>query len=391
MFFCTVLACISSGSNASSQILSDAYPEPLSAEELGVTRLLPEPIPSDWVFVQYLVAPSTIDNKIELFDLNGRAPDFTRGQIPAAYYPSFLQSSVRPELYVAETFFSRGSRGERTDVVTVYDSVTLESREEITLPAGKRGLMVSQPNTFRFTDNEKFGLVYNFTPASSVTVVDILARTVSGEIEIPGCALIYPTGERGFSSLCGNGTMISIQFDKDGGVVSEFVTEPFNDLDDDPLFSAPGVVGYQNYFVSYLGNLQPVDLSGSKPVIGEKWSLVSDEEVKAGWRPSASYPVMASSRHLYVLMRPDGFDGSHRHDGKEVWVFDIQRQEKIATIELTRGGQGLAMSNEATPRLLVATGSKTLDVYDPSSGAELASFDLQAWGPALLFPAGTGR
>jgi methylamine dehydrogenase heavy chain len=364
-----------------------AFPQPLPPEELGITRRLPEPIPSDWVFVQYLVAPSTIDNKIELFDLNGEAPDFTRGQLPAAYYPSFLQSTVRPELYVAETFFSRGSRGERTDVVTIYDAATLATTAEIILPAGKRGLMVSQPNTFRFADRERFGLVYNFTPASSVTVVDLSTRAVTGEIEIPGCALIYPTGPRGFSSLCGNGTLLSIQFAEDGSVESEFVSEPFNDLDDDPLYSAPGVLGKMNYFVSYLGNVQPLDLSAAEPVIGSKWSLLTEAEREADWRPSASYPVMASDGRLYVLMRPGGFDGSHRLDGEEIWVFDIESQQKVAAIKLERGGQGLAMSNQPSPRLLVATGSKTLDVYDPASGVPLTSFDLQAWGPAVLFPA----
>src|SRR2546425_12293593 len=38
------------------------------------------------------------------------------------------------EVYLPETYYSRGVRGERTDVVTVYDSSTLQPLEEIGIP-----------------------------------------------------------------------------------------------------------------------------------------------------------------------------------------------------------------------------------------------------------------
>ena len=49
----------------------------------------------------------------------------------------------------------------------------------------------------RLTDDDRFLLIYNYTPAQSVTVVDVPARKFVGEVDIAGCALVYPTGPRG--------------------------------------------------------------------------------------------------------------------------------------------------------------------------------------------------
>ena len=42
---------------------------------------------------------------------------------------------------------------------------------EIVLPGAKRGLIVPMQGMFAFADQERLALVFNFTPASSVTVV----------------------------------------------------------------------------------------------------------------------------------------------------------------------------------------------------------------------------
>src|SRR5690349_25140744 len=45
-----------------------------------------------------------------------------------------LFSPNHREIYLAETYYARGVRGERTDVVTVYDAVTLQPVDEIVIP-----------------------------------------------------------------------------------------------------------------------------------------------------------------------------------------------------------------------------------------------------------------
>jgi hypothetical protein len=46
-----------------------------------------------------------------------------------------LFSADRKEIYVAESYYSRGVRGDRSDVVTVYDGRTLQPVHEIPIPA----------------------------------------------------------------------------------------------------------------------------------------------------------------------------------------------------------------------------------------------------------------
>ena len=94
-------------------------------------------------------------------------------------------------IYTLETHYSRMTRGERTDVVAIWDPRTLEFQSEIEIPPKK----VSGLPLLSFsgvTDDDRFLLLYNFTPAQSVTVVDLENRQVAGEIETGGCGLVFP-------------------------------------------------------------------------------------------------------------------------------------------------------------------------------------------------------
>jgi methylamine dehydrogenase heavy chain len=120
---------------------------------------------------------------------------------------------------------------------------TLQPKGEIVLPGGKRQQSVTYPHLFQFTNGEHWALVANFTPAQSVTVVDLDARKILSEIDLPGCAQIYPTGERGFSSFCADGSMFSVTLDDKGQVASSKTIAKVQDIDKQPLFSTPAMVG----------------------------------------------------------------------------------------------------------------------------------------------------
>ncbi|RMF08427.1 MAG: amine dehydrogenase, partial [Alphaproteobacteria bacterium] len=239
------------------------FPEPLPAETVPNVLALPESYPKTWIFAHDANFFSLVDGKVVILDVAAQTRQY-KGQIGAGQFATFLQATTRPELYVAETFYSRRIRGERTDAITIYDTASLQFKDEIILPGGKRGQSVTQKNSFRFTDGERLGLIFNFTPAASVTIVDLPARAVLNEIQIPGCSLIYPTGQRGFSTLCGNGKMVSFVLDEAGREAGRYETEAFNDIDGDPLFMKAARIGGVSYFVSFKGRVQPVDLSGAR-------------------------------------------------------------------------------------------------------------------------------
>ncbi|MCP5093806.1 MAG: amine dehydrogenase, partial [Gammaproteobacteria bacterium] len=188
------------------------------------------------------------------------------GMLNASFIAQFHQAKTRPEMYVAETFHSRGNRGVRTDVLTIYDKTTLAPTGEVVVPAKRVSGMPTEYH-LQLVDNERIALIYNFTPATSVSVVDIEAREFLAEIPIPGCALVYPMAGRAFASVCADGSMLSVQIDEDGGQASSHRTEPFFDAANDPLMEKATIIDGLGYFPTFLGNVYPVDLNGSTPDI----------------------------------------------------------------------------------------------------------------------------
>ena len=343
------------------------FSTPLPPETIPNVRTLPEKIPSTWAFLNFS------SDRIELRDV-GSDSRAIEGNLQARDSSTLLIASTRPEIYVADTVWSRGTRGTRTDYITVYDTKTLRPTAEIVLPT-KRGLITAMEGMFAFTDHERLGLVFNFTPASSVTIVDLVKRKVLGEVEIPGCSLIYPTGQRGFSTLCASGTVLSLSLSAEGKVVSRSESKPFNVIDTDPLFTWSATLGGVRYFPTLLGHVQPIDTHGDAAAVSPQWSLVSTEDAAAHWRPSGWQPVAGDGdRMLYVLMQPDAREGSYKDPGNEVWVFDVANKTRTQRLRLVHPGSSIALTHSAQPLLLVQSGER-LDVYDPRSGSLVRSLN----------------
>ena len=100
-----------------------------------------------------------------------------------------------------------------------------------------------------------------------------------------------------------------------------------------------------------------------------KWSLVSDEERKANWRPSGIALIDTDDQGLlYLIMQPDGFDGSQTHGGTQVWIYDVKKQQRIKVIEIAKGAASVALTRGKKPMMVITNGEMNLDVYDPVTG-----------------------
>ena len=309
-----------------------------------------------------------IAGKVVVLDVAAKTRNYL-GAMDASQFASFVQSSSRKELYVAETHYSRGTRGKRSDVVTIYDRENLNVIAEIDLPGGKRGQVVSHRYSFQLLDNDRYLAVFNFTPAASVQLIDLETRTTINDIQIPGCGLIYPTGTRGFSSLCSNGALYTVQFDQAGKITKQSKISPFFKVDQDPLFDKPIYHQGTAYFPSYLGMLQAIDLSKSEPVVKEPWSLLTEREKKQNWRPGGwQIASVDDAGQAYFLMHKDGFDGSHKSGGSEVWVYHLKNQQRIKKIPLKDGGISIELSRGENPYLVVSNANFDIDVYNANSG-----------------------
>ena len=372
-------------SSVSAFAQSAKSPPPLPEETIPNVEVLPSHYPASWIMVHDLNFNALIDGHGVVVDTSSPENPI-KGMVEIAQFGNVLLPSAKPVIYTAGTYYSRLTRGTRTDVITIWDKATLLPKGEIILPGGKRQQQVTYKNTFQFTNNEKWALVSNFTPAQSITVVDLENRKILADIDLPGCTLIYPTGERGFSTFCADGTVSTLQLAADGSLASTETTAPILDIDKQPLFGMPAMVGKTAWFVSYHGQLRGFDFSGpiAKP-IANTLTVGTADDGKPEWRPGG-WQVIASDAagKLYVLMSSEGAEGSHKNGGTEVWVVDPATKTRVARIPIKGVGIAIEVTREASPHLVVARADSILDVYDAKSGAFVRTLGNVGFNPQTM-------
>jgi methylamine dehydrogenase heavy chain len=343
------------------------YPNPLPIEPTPAIATLPKTYPSTWIFAHDFNFDSIIDGRVAVIDVGSDVKNL-KGQIRAAQFANMVQGDRRGELYVAETFYSRMTRGERTDVLTIYDPATLRQTGEVVLPA-KRYQVVTEPNAFQLTGDETRALVFNFTPAASVTVVDLVGRKVLNEITLPGCSLVYPFGRQDFFTLCANGGLSAFRLDERGAVAVRKDVEPFNDIDHDAMFMIPARVGDTYYFATFGGHVRPIAGAGDEAKVLPAFSLLDARDEAEHWRPAGWQILTADDAgRLYVLMQKGAVEGSHKDGGTRVSIVDPQSHARLGDITLRVQSASIEVTHGEEPLLVAATVTGELDVYDVKTG-----------------------
>ena len=340
----------------------DLYPTPLASEEMLLNESIDD-VNAGYVFVHDLNFGSLISGRVIVFDALAENRNF-KGQISAGQFAAFGHAPSRNELYVAETFYSRGVRGDRTDLLAIYDANSLDIEHEIILPNNNRGLNVPLKGNMKISQDESFAFIYSFTPSSGVIVVDLNRRRVVNEISIPGCSMIYPFRERGFALHCGDGAMVAYDLDRRGQVVSEHSTEEFHDIDNHPMFLTGARVGDMMYWPTFTGQLVSADFSTSPPTPTDSWNFVGD----TGYLPSGWQLITAApTGMLYVIMLADAQPGFHKLGGDEVWEIDPIAKKVVRKIKLNSWAFSIEALKTQEPILIVAAPTEvnfSIDVYD---------------------------
>jgi methylamine dehydrogenase heavy chain len=311
--------------------LAGAARADVPVESVGRVETLPLPPGPHWAWVG-----DPVFRHATLVDLSdGR----TLGIVNAGFgMPTVLTPAARPEFYVVETHYSRGSRGERTDVLTIYGGRSLAAEAEVVLPP-KRAHAANTAGMLALSDDDRFVAIFNLTPATSLSIVDVEARRFSAEIETPGCSLAYAAGPRRFASLCMDGALMLVEVDDEGREARKTRSDPFFDPQLDPVTEKAARWGDRWLFASFGGWIHPVDLSGAAPRFEERWSLVSDAERADDWRIGGMQhlAVHGPTGRLYALMHRGG-PHSHKQGGTEIWIYDLASHERLQRIELRGPG-----------------------------------------------------
>jgi methylamine dehydrogenase heavy chain len=267
-----------------------------------------------------------------IYVLDGKTGRYT-GLLDAGMAGQFTLSPDAREAYVASTYFSRGSHGDHTDVLEIWDTSSLRIKAEIVLPA-KKAQALYYKGLLRTSSDGRYVFVQNATPATSVTVVDLSERKVLSEVPTPGCWAIYPAQSVSlrFSMLCGDGKLSTVTLAPDGKVEKRSTSGQFFDGGKDPVFVSAPQDGDTYYFISFNGNLTRANLGGDTAKIEQTASIVSEADRKQGWRPGG-YQVQAlhrASGTLYIAMHPHGKEGSHKAPAKEVWGISAATGKRLS-------------------------------------------------------------
>lgn len=347
-------------------VIAQAATAPLPAEHLTVEKLPPKS--PHWIYVFDASFDNEIDQRVHLYDGDTHR---RLGQIDAGFTPGFNLSPDGTKSVVATTYFARGSRGTRTDVVEFTDNTTLSPIGEIVLP-NKRAM--TAPTLFNVAYSEDGHFVYAsyVTPAASFGVLDPANHKVLSEIDTAGCVLVIPAGPNRVSSLCESGRLLTVTLDAEGHESSRNMSEPFFDADADPVF-VQGIPIDRGYaFLSFLGEVHAIDLSGAQPAFAPVWSLVTPAE-KGHWRLGGTQvgAIHRQLGRLYVPMHQGG-EGSHKVGGTEIWVFDLASHKRLARWPVRAAGLdsvlAVQVSQDAAPLLFAAAANADVAIYDALTG-----------------------
>ena len=352
-------------------------------EELGLVEILPGKVGTHWVWVSDMVWNAMPDGRATLVDAdNGNM----LGMLSTGYsFNSLSLPTEFREIYSAETYYSRITRGERTDVVSIYDARNLSPIAEIEIPA-KRASTTPKLSTATLSDDDRFLAVWNYTPASSLSIVDVKNRKFVAEIATPGCALAFSAGDRVFLSLCGGGTIKATQLDDEGQLRQQVMSEIFFDLDSDPVTEKGVRLGCDWFFPSYEGKLHTVKYKDETFEFPEVWSLVNKSDQTDSWRIGGiqHLALHRKTKRLYALMHQGPRD-THHHPGTEVWVYDLTTKARVQKIALKKAASSILVSQDKAPLLYTVIPDFTeLVVYDAVSGIHQRTIPEISLTPSLL-------
>jgi methylamine dehydrogenase heavy chain len=347
-------------------IPSLAAPASVEPEESDV-RTLDAPKPG-WFFIQrgFVLGGTSI------FDT---ATGKILGQVETPVLSDMALDPLGKAYYVSQSIWTKGWRGTRQDFVTVYDSAGLKVQADIDMPG--RLLVGGRKNNFVVSGDGKWGFVYNFSPASSVNVIDLAKRKFVKAIELPGCADIIPNPGVGFSSLCNDGSMATVSVMGAKPVITH--TAPFFNATGDPVFDnfAYDKAKKQVVMLTYTGLVYTAAM-GATPTVAEPFSIqqlaglrkAGTEPLDVNWYPGGGQPMALhrASGHLFVLMHMGEY-WTHKEGAEEIWDIDLAAKKVVKRVSVPGKPRAIEVTQDAAPQVIVAGEDESARIFDVGTWA----------------------
>jgi len=279
--------------------------------------------------------------------------------------------------YVSETIWSKGNRGTRQDMVSVYDTVDLKLQTEITIP--DRIIIGDRKQNFIISDDGKWGYIYNLSPASAVNIVDLEKRKFAKTVELPGCATLISNPGVGFSALCSDGSMATVSaLTTSKPQITR--TAPFFSATDDPIFENFGYDKAKKEVVllSYTGLVYTAKL-GAAPTVSQPFSLqtaagyrtAETKPLDLAWYPGGRQPMALhkKSGQLYVLMHMGEY-WSHKEGAEEIWVLDVAAKKVVRRFPIEEKMSHIEVTQDDEPKIFINSDEGNGFILDGKTGEE---------------------
>lgn len=342
--------------------------EPLKPEEVTLETIAPG---TKKLFAIDLALTHVVDGKIYVYD----AESLKRlGTIGSGFLGMMYVPDAGDSLYVATSYIEKLSRGKRTDWLEVYDSSTLALKSEIEISSSRAQALNYSP-LIQASHDQRWMFIQNATPATSISIVDLQNFKQTAEVPNPGCYGIFPSSAdaQKFFTLCGDGTIGSYVLAADGSSAERKASGKLFDADKDALFMHGQRDGADWILLSFAGDIYRVNGDGDTAKVVEKTTMAED-----GWRPSGyqTHAYHAASGTLFVLMHPNGAEGSHKNPAEEIWAYDLKNKKLLSRSPTTTAFSVAVSQGEGAPAayaLNLVEAQLMRYTADPAAGYKLTA------------------
>ena len=332
--------------------LLSPFASPLAAQEaIAPETMTVEVIPAGTpkLFVADLAITHIVDGKLYVYNADDLK---VLGTLGLGFLGQIYLPPDQDVIYISTSYVEKISRGKRSDFLEIYDTSALTLKPEIPITNTRAQALNFRPLLQGSVDN-RWMFIQNATPATSISVVDLQAGKQVAEIPNPGCWGIYPSAKDGrrFATMCGDGTFGSYTLSEDGAQAERTASEAIFDPAANALFSHGERDGDSWLFVSFAGDLYRVNLEGDKAALVDQTTFAVE-----GWRPGGyqTHAYHQASGTLFVLMHPNGAEGSHKNPGEEIWAYDVAGKKLLSRSKTTTAFSLGAGRQEGAPVLYAA-------------------------------------
>ena len=295
-----------------------------------------------------------------------------KGNLSIGIIGQMAFSKDRKTAYAISAYAKRITYGPTEAVLQEFDVDTLSVKREILLPE-KMAQVAPSNAILNLSADGKLAFVQNATPATSVTVVNLEEGKVVAEVPTPGCFGTFPaaSGQR-FSSLCGDGTMVSFDVNGKGEFSAPLRSAKVFDPDQDALYIVPKRVGKELLFTSFKGNLYRIADSGKGAAkLVEKYEVTKG--IEGDWAPGGVDVLAYNDAHnvAFLTMHPDASEGTHKDYSKEIWAYSLKNKQVLYR-SVAEGVSSLTVTSGKNPVLYGLVEDTELVRYEVDPQARFA-------------------